>query len=204
MRAPYWSTTRYGHRRTGRLGPISRSRMFRRCAARDRSAARGSRSGSDRGSGFSFFRQRLFRLRIMLTDSSAPAGVYRLLQSPAGRGALVAACLAGRDRADRDWRAAISKGAIVRREPSRSRRSSEPLPGDVVEVEPGWVAVNGVKFPNSQTAAARQRRPAACARVIGRTPGRRRARSGCSVSTTRGAGMRATSDRCRRQICAAC
>ena len=27
------------------------------------------------------------------------------------------------------------------------------LPGDVVEVEPGFVAVNGVKFPNSQTAA---------------------------------------------------
>ena len=27
------------------------------------------------------------------------------------------------------------------------------LPGDEVEIEPGFVAVNGVKFPNSQTAA---------------------------------------------------
>ena len=25
--------------------------------------------------------------------------------------------------------------------------------GDMVDLEPGWVAVNGVKFPNSQTAA---------------------------------------------------
>jgi hypothetical protein len=35
----------------------------------------------------------LFRLRITLTDSSAPAGIYRMAQSPAGRGALVAVCL---------------------------------------------------------------------------------------------------------------
>jgi type IV secretory pathway protease TraF len=27
------------------------------------------------------------------------------------------------------------------------------MPGDVVELEPGWVAVNGMKFPNSRTAA---------------------------------------------------
>jgi type IV secretory pathway protease TraF len=27
------------------------------------------------------------------------------------------------------------------------------MSGDVVELEPGWVAINGVKFPNSKTAA---------------------------------------------------
>ena len=53
----------------------------------------------------------------------------------------------------RDSRAAISKGAIVRRQPSWSRRSIGAVSGDVVDLEPGWVAINGVKFPNSQTAA---------------------------------------------------
>ena len=33
------------------------------------------------------------------------------------------------------------------------REGHRRLAGDVVELEPGWVAVNGVKFPNSQTAA---------------------------------------------------
>ena len=77
------------------------------------------------------------------------------------------------------------------------------LPGDEVEIEPGFVAVNGVKFPNSQTARATARagRWRTCYRAHG---GSARARSGCSVSTIGGAGMRATSERCRRRICAAC
>ena len=45
------------------------------------------------GAGLLFLSANLFRLRIMLTDSSAPAGVYRLAESPAVRGALVGACL---------------------------------------------------------------------------------------------------------------
>jgi len=46
----------------------------------------------------------LFQLRITLTDSSAPVGVYREVEIPAGRGALVAACLP----------AAIARQGLVR------------------------------------------------------------------------------------------
>src|SRR5271168_4779904 len=36
---------------------------------------------------------RVLHLRIMLTDSSAAAGIYRITDLPAARGELVAACL---------------------------------------------------------------------------------------------------------------
>jgi len=95
---------------------------------------------------------RIFQLRITLTDSSAPAGVYRLVAAPAGRGALVAACLP----------AVIARTGIARgylRE-GDCPAGAEPvakvivgLPGDVVQVEAGWAAVNGFRFPNSRTVA---------------------------------------------------
>jgi conjugative transfer signal peptidase TraF len=95
---------------------------------------------------------RFFNLRITITDSAAPAGVYRVSEVPAGRGALVAACLP----------AAIARTGIARgylRE-GDCPAAAEPVAkvigavaGDVVDLEPGWVAVNGVKFSNSQTAA---------------------------------------------------
>jgi conjugative transfer signal peptidase TraF len=95
---------------------------------------------------------RFFHLRITITDSAAPAGVYRVSEVPAGRGALVAACLP----------AAIARTGIARgylRE-GDCPAGAEPVAkvmgavaGDVVDLEPGWVAVNGVKFSNSQTAA---------------------------------------------------
>ena len=91
-------------------------------------------------------------LRIMLTDSSAPAGVYRLKAVQAGRGVLAAACLP----------AAIARTGLARGYLQRGDcpAAAEPVAkvigavsGDVVDLEPGWVAINGVKFPNSQTAA---------------------------------------------------
>jgi len=95
---------------------------------------------------------RFFHLRITLTDSAAPAGVYRVSEARAGRGALVAACLP----------AAIARQGIARgylRE-GDCPAGAEPvakvigaIAGDRVDLEPGWVAVNGVRFPNSQTAA---------------------------------------------------
>jgi len=95
---------------------------------------------------------RFFQLRITLTDSAAPAGVYRVSEAPAGRGALVAACLP----------AAIARQGIARgylRE-GDCPAGAEPVAkvigavaGDVVDLEPGWVAINGMKFPNSRTAA---------------------------------------------------
>jgi conjugative transfer signal peptidase TraF len=91
-------------------------------------------------------------LRIMLTDSSAPAGVYRLNAVQAGRGVLAAACLP----------AAIARTGLARGYLQRGDcpAAAEPVAkvvgavsGDVVDLEPGWVAINGVKFLNSQTAA---------------------------------------------------
>ncbi len=70
----------------------------------------------------------------------------------AGRGALAAACLP----------AAIARTGLARGYLQRGDcpAAAEPVAkvigasaGDVVDLEPGWVAVNGVKFPNSQTAA---------------------------------------------------
>ena len=95
---------------------------------------------------------RLFHLRITLTDSSAPAGVYRLVAAPAERGDLVAACLP----------AAVARTGLARGYLGRGDcpAGAEPvakvigaLPGDTVEVEPGGAAVNGVRFTNSQTPA---------------------------------------------------
>jgi len=96
---------------------------------------------------------RLFRLRITLTDSAAPTGIYRLIKGvPVGRGELVAACVP----------AAIARTGLARgylRE-GDCPAGAEPVAkvigavaGDVVKVEPGWVAVNSVTFPNSRTAA---------------------------------------------------
>jgi len=95
----------------------------------------------------------VLHLRITLTDSSAPAGIYRLLTcASAGRGALVAACLPQPVASD-----GLMRGYL---RPGDCPAGAEPiakiigaLPGDVVAVEPGWVAVNGARFQDSRTAA---------------------------------------------------
>jgi conjugative transfer signal peptidase TraF len=95
---------------------------------------------------------RVLHLRIMLTNSSAAAGVYRVTDFPPVRGGLVAACLP----------LAIARQGLARGYLQRGDCPAEAEPvakvvgaiaGDVVELEPGWVAVNGVKFSNSQMAA---------------------------------------------------
>jgi conjugative transfer signal peptidase TraF len=95
---------------------------------------------------------RVLHLRIMLTDSSAAAGIYRVTDFPPARGELVAACLPF----------AIARQGLTRGYLQRGDCPAEAEPvakvvgaiaGDVVEVEPGWVAVNGVKFSNSRMAA---------------------------------------------------
>jgi len=95
---------------------------------------------------------RLLQLRIILTDSAAGAGIYRLSDAPIMRGTLVAACLP----------AAIARTGLTRGylQAGDCPGGAEPvakvlgaLPGDVVEVAPDGVAVNGVPFANSATAA---------------------------------------------------
>src|SRR5216684_3644430 len=146
---------------------------------------------------------RLFRLRITLTDSAAPAGIYRVVTGvPVVRGALVAACLP----------AAITRTGLTRgylRE-GDCPAGAEPvakvigaLPGDVVEVEPSWVAVDGVKFADSR-AAARDSAERALDHVAWACASSFLVRSGCSVSTICGVGTRATSGRFRWPVSAAC
>ncbi len=95
---------------------------------------------------------RLLQLRIMLTDSAASAGIYRLSDAPIVRGALVAACLpaaAARTGFTRGYlQAGDCPGGV---EPVAKVLGA--LPGDVVEVAPDGVVVNGVPFANSATAA---------------------------------------------------
>lgn len=53
----------------------------------------------------------------------------------------------------RDWRAVISKKGDCPAGAEPVAKVVGASPGDVVELEQRWVAVNGVKFANSQTAA---------------------------------------------------
>lgn len=93
---------------------------------------------------------RILGLRLMLTDSSAPAGIYRLSAGLAGRGALAAACLPA-DIAG----TGLARGYLVKGD---CPAGAEPVAkvigavsGDVLDIEPGFVAVNGVRFANSRT-----------------------------------------------------
>jgi len=145
------------------------------------------------------FSGRFFQLRIILTDSAAPAGIYRLIAAAPVRGALVAACLP----------AAVARTGLTRGylQEGDCPGGVEPvakvlgaLPGDVVKVAPEGVAVNGVPFANSAT-AARQRGPAAHARGVGRPAGQGRrglavrflqwAELGCALFRRGTAGRRA-------------
>ena len=86
---------------------------------------------------------RLFKLRITLTDSAAPAGIYRLLtDAPVERGELVAVCLT----------LAIARAGLARGYLGRGDcpAGAEPvakvigaLPGDDLTVGDGQVAVDG-------------------------------------------------------------
>ena len=91
-------------------------------------------------------------LRIMLTDSAAAAGVYRVVEAPPERGVLVAACLPPVIAQQGMARGYLQRGDCP--------AGAEPvakiigaLPGDAVDVEPRAVTVNGTLFPDSQTAS---------------------------------------------------
>jgi conjugative transfer signal peptidase TraF len=104
------------------------------------------------GAGCLLLSARIFALRITLTDSSAPAGVYRLVGAPAGRGALVAACLPAAIARMGLGRGYLRQGdCLAGAEPVAKVIGG--LAGDTIDVEPGWVAVNGERLPNSKTAA---------------------------------------------------
>jgi conjugative transfer signal peptidase TraF len=90
-----------------------------------------------------------FGLLISNTDSAAPAGIYRIVSGEPKRGDLVAACLP----------ISIARLGLVRGylRTGPCAGDAEPvgkimgaLPGDVVDVENGWVSVNGIGFARSR------------------------------------------------------
>jgi conjugative transfer signal peptidase TraF len=86
------------------------------------------------------------------TDSAAPAGVYRIAGNEIARGDLVAACLpigVAREGLARGYLRA--GGCPGNAEPVDKMVGA--LPGDTVDIEPGWVAVNGRRFADSATAS---------------------------------------------------
>jgi conjugative transfer signal peptidase TraF len=92
-----------------------------------------------------------FGLLIANTDSAAPAGLYRIAATRFRRGDLVAACLPIAIAQEGLARGYLRTGACP--------GGAEPvgkiacaLPGDSVEIEPRFVAVNGVRFANSAMA----------------------------------------------------
>ena len=94
----------------------------------------------------------ILQLRIILTDSAARAGIYRLSDASVVRGTLVAACLPGAAA-----RTGLARGYLQAGDcPGGVEQIAKvlgALPGDVVEIEPARVAVNGEPFANSATAA---------------------------------------------------
>jgi conjugative transfer signal peptidase TraF len=93
-------------------------------------------------------------LRISLTDSAAPAGIYRIVRGVTVKhGELVAACLPisiAQEGLDRGY---LQQGDC----PSGAEPVAKiigALPGDILEVQPGWVSVDGTTFADSAVAAS--------------------------------------------------
>ncbi len=94
----------------------------------------------------------VFRLRISLTDSAAAPGIYRVVPGvPMHDGELIAACLPNQIA-----QTGFSRGYL---KPGDCPSGAEPvakmigaLPGEMVEVLPGSVSVDGNTFANSATA----------------------------------------------------
>jgi conjugative transfer signal peptidase TraF len=93
----------------------------------------------------------LLGLRIGLTDSACPPGIYRVVNRTPSRGDLVLACLP-----EAVAQLGTARGYLLRGrgcgdgiEPVGKRLSA--LPGDSVEVVPDYIAVNGQRLEHSAT-----------------------------------------------------
>src|SRR3989441_10314331 len=83
---------------------------------------------------------------------SAPLGLYRMVDEPVARGVLVVACAppdAARLARERGYLAAGSCPGGTR--PILKRLGA--VPGDLVDLEPDGISVNGARLPHSATAA---------------------------------------------------
>jgi conjugative transfer signal peptidase TraF len=93
-----------------------------------------------------------FGLLISNTDSAAPAGIYRVAGPDVKRGDLVAACLPIAVAQEGLARGYLRTGGC----PGGAEpvdKIIDALPGDLVDVEPSSVAVDGKQFTHSRTAA---------------------------------------------------
>ncbi len=94
-----------------------------------------------------------FGLRISLTDSAAPAGIYRSVRGGSVKhGELVNACLPASIAQEGLARGYLQQGDC----PSGAEPVAKivgALPGDVLELQPGWVSVGGQVFADSAVAA---------------------------------------------------
>ena len=96
---------------------------------------------------------RVLGLRISLTDSAAPAGIYRIVRGVSVKhGELVGACLPASIAQEGLTRGYLREGDCPGGiEPVAKIVGA--LPGDVLEVQPGWVSVDGQLFADSAVAA---------------------------------------------------
>ncbi len=89
---------------------------------------------------------------IANTDSAASAGVYRVVSGDFQRGDLVAACLPVAIAQEGLARGYLRTGPCTGNAEPVGKLAAA-LPGDVVEIERGWVAINGQRIAHSATAA---------------------------------------------------
>jgi conjugative transfer signal peptidase TraF len=95
---------------------------------------------------------RIDRIRIITTNSAAPAGIYRITPAPLRRGELVLACLppeSARLALQRNYLGAGNCPANA--EPIAKIISA--LSGDTVRLNRDFVAINDVRIANSPTVA---------------------------------------------------
>ncbi|MBV9481550.1 MAG: conjugative transfer signal peptidase TraF [Acidobacteria bacterium] len=96
------------------------------------------------------FIARASHVRIITTDSAAPAGIYRTVTASLTRGELVLACLPPEAARLALARGYLGAGDCVGGvEPVAKLIGA--LPGDTVEIRPAWTAVNGIRFEHSPT-----------------------------------------------------
>ena len=96
------------------------------------------------------FLMRHFRIGLTLSNSSCAEGFYRLVDAPIRRGELAAACLPVNAEREGLTRGYLGNGDCL--------GGAEPvlkviggLRGDEVDVEDGWIAINGKRLANSAT-----------------------------------------------------
>jgi len=93
-----------------------------------------------------------FGVLISNTDSAAPAGIYRVVGREINRGDLVAACLPIAVAHEGLARGYLRTGGCAG-DAEPVNKIVGALPGDIVEIEPGWVAINGKRIAHSATAS---------------------------------------------------